>query len=199
MRRDELSGAPEPNFIGCWQLENDALCDGLIAHFERHREAQVPGRSGIGRIDETYKRSLDMAINPKDVQAPGFEPFAAYMELLHDCFRDYTEQWDFLKTFLATVHIAGFNVQKYESGGHFTKLHSERTGLAALHRVLVWMTYLNDVEAGGETEFPYYKLRVTPAKGRTLIWPAEWTHVHRGCVVETGPKYIVTGWMHFPK
>ena len=60
------------------------------------------------------------------------------------------------------------------------------------------MTYLNDVSDGGETEFPYYNLKVTPEKGKTLIWPSEWTHAHRGCIVKKGPKYIITGWMHFP-
>jgi prolyl 4-hydroxylase len=199
MRRDPLSGASEPHFIGSWQLENDALCNRMVAFFEQHREAQAPGRTGVGRVDESYKHSLDIYVRPKDLKAPGFEVFADYMGLLHDCFRDYTDQWSFLKTFLESVHIGGFNVQKYETGGHFSKLHAERTGLDGLHRVLVWMTYLNDVAAGGETEFPHFGLRVSPVKGRTLIWPAEWTHAHRGCVVESGEKYIVTGWMHFPR
>ena len=67
-----------------------------------------------------------------------------------------------------------------------------------MHRLLVWMTYLNDVTDGGETEFPYYGLKIKPEKGKTLIWPAEWTHAHRGCPVGSEAKYIVTGWMHFP-
>jgi hypothetical protein len=179
-------------------LENDAICDRIVDHFEQHSEAQAPGRTGAGRVDESYKRSLDIYIRPNDLKQPGFEAFAEYMGLLHDCFRDYTEQWAFLKTFLARVHVGGFNVQKYETGGHFGKLHSERTGLDGLHRMLVWMTYLNHVESGGETEFPLFDLRVRPVKGRTLIWPAEWTHAHRGCIVEAGSKYIITGWMHFP-
>jgi prolyl 4-hydroxylase len=198
VRRDDLRETAAPNFIGAWRLEDDGLCERIVDYFERHREAQAPGRTGVGRVDESYKRSMDIYIRPKQLKEPGFEAFAEYMGLLHDCFRDYTDQWAFLKSFLKSVHIGGFNVQKYETGGHFSKLHSERTGLDGLHRVLVWMTYLNDVAAGGETEFPHYGLRVRPLKGRTLIWPAEWTHAHRGCVVESGVKYIITGWMHFP-
>ena len=34
--------------------------------------------------------------------------------------------------------------------------------------------------------------------GKTLIWPAEWTHAHMGDVLKSGTKYIITGWMHFP-
>ena len=58
------------------------------------------------------------------------------------------------------------------------------------------MTYLNDQDDGGETEFLYYDISVKPKKGLTLIWPAEWSHTHRGNVVNTD-KYIVTGWIDF--
>jgi hypothetical protein len=194
-----LNGGAEPNFIGCWGLENDGLCERIVEFFEENGQAQAPGRTGTGRVVESYKQSLDIYIRPKDLQMPECAALSEYIGLLHECFRDYTEQWDFLQTFLSTVHVGGFNIQKYETGGHFGKLHSERTGLSKLHRVLVWMTYLNDVESGGETEFPHFGLRVRPVKGRTLIWPAEWTHAHRGCVVEAGPKNIVSGWMHFPR
>ena len=67
-----------------------------------------------------------------------------------------------------------------------------------LHRVFAFMTYLNNVNEGGTTDFLYYDLKVRPETGKTLIWPAEWTHAHTGSVVEGGEKYIITGWMHFP-
>jgi len=70
--------------------------------------------------------------------------------------------------------------------------------MSGLHRVLVWMTYLNDVSDGGQTRYDYYDLEVAPQRGKTLIWPAEWTHAHSGKVVNSGSKYIITGWMHFP-
>ena len=122
-----------PNFIGCWQLEADALCDALVAHFEAREEAQEAGKTGLGRIDESVKRSRDLYVRPKELKGPDFAPLRDYMAELQDCFRDYTAQWDFLGSFLTNVHIGGFNLQKYESGGHFGKLHAERTGLSALH------------------------------------------------------------------
>ena len=60
------------------------------------------------------------------------------------------------------------------------------------------MTYLNDVEDGGNTYFTHYDLKIKPEIGKTLIWPAEWTHAHCGEVLNSGVKYIITGWMHFP-
>ena len=46
--------------------------------------------------------------------------------------------------------------------------------------------------------FDYYGIKVKPEIGKTLIWPAEWTHAHTGEVLKSGTKYIVTGWLHFP-
>ena len=121
------------------------------------------------------------------------------MQLLQACYNDYVGQWPFLTRTVERVHSGSFNVQKYDTGGHFSDLHTERTSLNHLQRVLAWMTYLNDVEADGETEFPHYDLKVKPRSGRTLIWPAEWTHAHRGLPVGAGCKYIIIGWFHFPE
>ena len=84
------------------------------------------------------------------------------------------------------------------TGGYFV-WHCERTNPYGDvgRRVLVFMTYLNDVEDGGETEFYYQKLRVKPEKGKTLIWPADWTHAHRGLTSKSQSKFIVTGWYEF--
>ena len=59
------------------------------------------------------------------------------------------------------------------------------------------MTYLNDVNDGGETEFIHQGMQIHPEKGKTLIWPADWTHTHRGIPSPTETKYIVTGWFNF--
>jgi hypothetical protein len=120
------------------------------------------------------------------------------MDALFECHKDYLEQWPFLKTIMERVEIGSFNIQKYEPGGHFLKVHSERTTVGTSQRVLVWMTYLNDVDDGGATHFVHQDLDVQPQRGKTIIWPAEWTHAHQGCVLNSGSKYIITGWIHFP-
>ena len=103
-----------------------------------------------------------------------------------------------MKSIFNTIDIGVFNIQKYNPGDHFSHLHCERTSLNSLHRLFAFMTYLNDVEDGGKTNFDYYGIKVKPEIGKTLIWPAEWTHAHTGEVLKSGTKYIVTGWLHFP-
>ena len=73
--------------------------------------------------------------------------------------------------------------------------HCERSDIATCKRVLVFMTYLNDLPDGG-TMFKNQDLTIPAKKGLTLIWPAEWTHTHKGQISNTKEKYIVTGWYH---
>ena len=98
---------------------------------------------------------------------------------------------------IENIYSGPFNIQKYEIGGHVNKWHTERSHISTSHRILAWITYLNDVEVGGETEFLYYNKKIKPEKGKTLIWPAEWTHAHTGSILKSGSKYIITGWFNF--
>ena len=101
-------------------------------------------------------------------------------------------------SFIKEIDIEPFNIGRYEPGGHFGVTHSERTSQSTLHRFFAFMTYLNDVEEGGETLFNHFNIKIKPKRGKTLIWPAEWTHAHSGKIVKSGKKYIITGHMHYP-
>ena len=91
-----------------------------------------------------------------------------------------------------------FNFQKYDPGHHYSVWHCENNGKPSFEkRVLAFTTYLNTVENGGETDFPYQYMKVTPKKGKTLVWPAYFTHTHRGLPAPDETKYIVTGWVKF--
>ena len=58
----------------------------------------------------------------------------------------------------------------------------------------MWNLYLNDIEEGGETEFLDQNRRIKAQKGTMVIFPAAWTHVHRGNPPLNKDKYIGTGW-----
>ena len=186
-----------PHFIGSWTLEPFSICENLINYFELNLAKQTKGQT-LGGVNPNSKDSIDITIKPKEVILPGNEVFKAYFNELFECYKNYVEEWPFLKDKINTVDIPTFNIQRYNPGDHFSHIHTERSSLNSLHRVFAWMTYLNDVQDGGNTYFNHYDLRVKPEIGKTLIWPAEWTHAHSGEVLKTGVKYIITGWMHFP-
>ena len=188
-----------PTFIGSWTMNPLSICDELIAYFELNKSKQKKGEAGSG-INLDTKNSTDITIQPKDINLPGNEVFEKYFHHLFSCYQEYVIEWPFLVTFPENLHIGSFNIQRYKSGQHFQKIHTERSGLTSLHRVFAWMTYLNDVDIkdGGSTFFSHYGLEIQPRKGLTLIWPAEWTHAHKGNLLKADNKYIITGWMHFP-
>jgi len=185
-----------PHFIGCWQAMNESICNEIIQFFEKNIDLQRAGVTTDG-LNKSIKNSIDLTVNPIDLKNNGSLAINNFFEILFDCYKDYLEEFPFLKTFAGEVNLGSFNIQKYEKGGHFNHIHSERTHISTAHRIFAWMAYLNDIDEGGETFFMHYDLKIKPKKGKVLIWPSEWTHAHSGNLVKDGPKYIITGWMHF--
>ena len=186
-----------PHFIGAWNLEDDDLCNEIINFFEENKNLQRDGVSGSGKNLE-IKKTTDIVVNANDIKNEKFKCLNKYINNLFESFKDYQNQWPFLKSIVKEVHIGKFNIQKYSPGGHFAKVHTERSSISSSHRLFAWMTYLNTVEDGGTTHFSHYDIEIKPEIGKTLIWPAEWTHAHRGEVLNEDKKYIITGWLHFP-
>ncbi|MCL1142933.1 2OG-Fe(II) oxygenase [Shewanella gaetbuli] len=94
------------------------------------------------------------------------------------------------------------NIQHYQKAiGGYPHWHSEQFPQIghneALHRVVLYMFYLNDVEEGGETEFYYQQRKIKPTKGTMVIAPAAFTHSHRGNVPISDDKFIATSWIMF--
>ncbi|MXO59043.1 2OG-Fe(II) oxygenase [Altererythrobacter salegens] len=79
--------------------------------------------------------------------------------------------------------------------------HWQRERLRGGQRSWTAMIYLNEVEAGGTTDFPDLGLSIRPETGMLLAWnnmdrrgrPNKATR-HGGRPVEVGSKYIVTQW-----
>jgi prolyl 4-hydroxylase len=198
MKRSSLNiQSLNPNFIGSWLIDS-SLCDDIITYYENNKIKQIQGGTSEG-IDLNIKDRLDIAINPRDLKDPENKILRRYFENLFECYKDYNLQWPFLASMVNNLEIGSFNIGRYEPGQHFKKIHCERTSLNTLHRLFAFMTYLNDVDEGGSTYFTHYGLDIKPKKGLTLLWPAEWTHAHKGNVLKSGLKYIITGWLTFPK
>jgi len=91
----------------------------------------------------------------------------------------------------------GHKIQRTRQSEGYHIWHCENSSLACKARCLSWILYLNDIEEGGETEFLYLSKRVKPKTGRLIIFPAGFTHTHRGNPPLSETKYIATGWMEY--
>ena len=114
-----------------------------------------------------------------------------YVDIVQTCYAMYAETYKVLHEFeLQALNVA---MQKTEPGQGYHRWHCEQAKHS--HRVAACMMYLNDDFEGGETEFLYQSRRIIPKRGQFLIWPATYTHSHRGNPPLSGKKYIATSWI----
>jgi len=112
------------------------------------------------------------------------------------CYKEYANKYSIIKD-CASHRIYGARIQKTKPGEGYHTWHCEATDRESATRLLVWSVYLNDDFEAGETEFLYQHYRYKPQKGDCIIFPAAFTHTHRGNPPIGGDKYIITGWVEF--
>ena len=139
------------------------------------------------RKDEVaYVGPLSSSIYPRP-------PVQTYFDFLGKCFECYMKRYSI--KFQGIIFNDIFKIHKVRKSEGFHVWHHERPLPEYLDRIVVYMTYLEVPKKGGETEFLHQSLRIDPVVGRTLIWPAGFTHMHRGNPPLDGEKMYITGWL----
>ena len=179
------------NFIFGSYIDHE-ICDQLIDIHENN-EFKESGKINNGVVDKEKKDSEDSAYLCNDSR------IQSYITELDKCVKLYIDHYPWCDSYCSWSIIDFINIQKYYPNGAFHEWHTERRSCIApdVSRHLVFMTYLNDIEDGGETEFFHQQLRIKPQKGLTVIWPADWTFTHRGVPSKKETKYIITGWFNY--
>ena len=101
-----------------------------------------------------------------------------------------------------------FQVLRYNLGQKYNQHHDmspRQTKLSCGPRILTFFLYLSDVEEGGETAFPLLGHKITPKKGKALLWPSvmddnpekmDGRTNHEALAVIKGTKYAANSWIH---
>ena len=125
--------------------------------------------------------------------------FPAYSQLTSDimpnfkpCVDEYLQAFSILQGYKWLLY--DLKVKKIPIGGGFHQWHFENGSIPYSQRKFVVQLYLNDDFQGGETEFLYQNRRELAKEGDVIIFPAGYTHTHRGNPPIGGTKYIVTSW-----
>jgi prolyl 4-hydroxylase len=174
------------------------FCDEIIQLFEN----SPLKRKGQFRFNEEVvekpdiKKSTDISFDPSYLLNPVWSKHLEYaVQVIEDHVARYTLKFEDAMSNLDSIRLdTSFNMQRYEPGEGFYGWHCERAGLTNSNRVLAWMIYLNTVNEGGETQFYYQGHKEKAEKGKLIIWPSDWTHLHRGIPSNLENKYILTGW-----
>ena len=190
-------------FIGGWYMSEE-ICDQILDLYNNNKSLHEPGVVGTDIINEDGKVTSRPHIDAEAKKctqlrvlknAQQLSLYNIHLQAILDSYKQKYEWADQVKYYKI---VEDMSIQHYKPGEGFYRWHMENTGHGfTIDRHLVFMTYLNDVENAG-TEFLYFPdLKIQARKGLTLIWPAGWTHTHRGVVSNVDEKYIVTGWFSF--
>jgi len=197
------------NFIGIFDTEFDTQpfidyfnnCESTDASFDRHGFVNKGGvRSPNSRRDkllpcdyfnDQQKDNHDVIFH-LDIKSNS-KYLSRYNEIIGACLNEYAKEYEQVMSYsLQQVYL---NIQRTLPKQGYHLWHCENNGQSSTRRVLASMLYLNDNFEGGETEFLYLSKRIKPVRGRVLIWPAGFTHTHRGNPPLSGEKYIGTSWI----
>jgi hypothetical protein len=180
-------------FIGIYEnvLSKDT-CKNVIELFENDLKNKVGVSEGGKQFNKEkmdrndfFKLYLSNEFNNKIVETVN--------QALEKSIILYAEEFWTVKQIKATS--LEIKLQKTPPKGGYHLWHCEQQDFTVANRVLVWTVYLNDIPSGeGETEFLWQGLRVQPKAGTVSIFPASFTHTHRGNPVYSCDKYIATGW-----
>jgi len=181
---------PDSYFIGCYKLEDKLINDILKWKDDQKHlgEEQVLQNK---KSNDVSKRCVQWDIANNFY----YHPWQHYTTALKTCFEKYFKKFPNSRLMHGGLELETYNLQHYRPSEGFYMWHKENNGEpAVLHRHLVFMTYLTTTPNAG-TEFQTQNLTVPCEKGVTLVWPAPWTHTHRGQISLTHEKTIVTGWL----
>jgi hypothetical protein len=187
------------NFIGIFEdAYSKEYCDSVIQFFEHMNQAGLT-LNRQQQAPDVYKLTKDDLQLYASSDECSLKHCSEYINAFNDVFwgkaySNYANKFAILKDYSPHTNYA-FKIQKTEIGQGYHVWHTENGNRDLCSRILAWTLYLNDVEEGGETEFLYYPKRIKPKAGTLIIWPANFTHTHRGNPPISNTKYIITGWV----
>ena len=182
------------DFIGIFDTDID--CQPFIDYYER---AQSSNTTWYHR-NETEREDMMTTLNVHNtdlmlMNIPGrtvTDYVKTFNDTVSDCLNQYANVYTQIRDYqFQTLHI---NLKKTIPTQGYHIWHCENNDMGYTRRVLATMMYLNDVHDGGETEFLHQHRRVSPKAGRVVIWPAGFTHMHRGNPPLKEEKYTMTSW-----
>jgi hypothetical protein len=181
----------------------EGYCQHLISEFNRLEEEGVgSNRQNSENAFKHVKDDHQIGLNLRNHNLILFNeqnPERLFFDGLQKCYDAYTSKYSVLRD-NGNIRATTMKMQRTGPGGGYHVWHGEQGPNTHANRVVVYMLYLNTIlpEEGAETEFLYQKKRFSPVENTMVIWPAAYTHAHRGNpVLGNTHKYIITGWFYY--
>ena len=176
-------------------------CNMLIGKFEAAEEDQY---------EEVRQAERDKAIAFTQINLVNNEDWASVQNGMLQVFQDYImayindckiepKQWP------ETYGYEAIRMKRYQNNNYDRfDPHVDVKNYETSRRFLAFFIYLNDVDEGGETEFisinkpgTYIPLKITPRRGRLLMFPPLWMYYHAGLKPVSNNKYLIHSYCHY--
>lgn len=189
----------DTNFINVYENSfSKEFCENAITSFEALHQAGNTFSRGDYHIDNSSELKDTAAFHNQTMDVSSLHQIVnnEFYDMFWKIINNYTDQYS-ESLVHQTEPLSAFNIkiQKTNVSEGYHIWHYESPTRSVCQRVLAFITYLNTVDEGGETEFLYQHTRVKPVQGTTVVFPAGFTHLHRGNPPLSGTKYIITGWL----
>jgi prolyl 4-hydroxylase len=165
-----------------------ALCREIIERFEQDTR-QYRSRTAAGEGTGRQGTMVNMS-------EPGWEDLKR--QVVEACIarmHDYAGRHSALEFILRweEVQLSSPVIERVGPGQEFP-WHIDSGPKQTYQRFLSALTYLNDIEDGGCTEFPAQGLNLAPRAGTMVIFPPFWMFPHRGAPPLKTTKYKMTAY-----
>lgn len=183
------------------------LCDQIIKKFEEDKQFHEDGQIGLFGVKKEWKDSTELHIHEHIEWGDIHHKMCEYVYYALDeyinqiqnllykiCEPDGEDDSDFaLKMSLGSAFdYNGMTIQRILKNKRY-RWHCDES-ISGFNNVFSFILYLNTLEPdeGGKTKFISGK-EVRPVAGNILFFPARWTCIHSGELVQADAKYILVG------
>ena len=176
------------------RVYDDALpadvCRQLRAGFDELKQHQLRNGAGVRPALE------DSAWHELDLNAHGdISVKALFLEQVQKFHARYNADLGLSLPISPVRRLAELIMKRYRAqDDERFQLHFDALGAVA-NRYLVFLWYLNDVEEGGETDFPDIGVKIAPREGRLIVFPPYWMFQHAGLPPRQGDKFILSTYL----
>ena len=175
---------------GCLSKET---CEFLINYFNKNEDISFAGGTEVDKNGNVISKLDDL-----EIKINIFNFNDELREGISTTISKYVEKYPLTNTAICKWEADEYAfLMRYEPGKSYDSIHCENGGIYYSKRIFAWMIYLNTIKDGGGTEFIHQNKTLSPIEGDMYIWPAHWTHMHRGVVAPNDRKYLLTGWVSF--
>ena len=168
------------------------FCNHCIRKFEKDNN-KTPGKSASG-LNIKIKDSTDLGIS--DDNCGWEEEDNIFYEGLKEPLNNYLRNFVYPEKIKQGVNAydTGYQIQKTTPFQNGYVWHHDSSVTNNSQRLVTYIWYLNTIDEEGTTDF-IDGTSIKPEQGKLILFPAFWTHIHKGNPPKKINKYICTGWV----